>query len=67
VTESDKINLEQFDGLLRHYHRLQTPEKDKLITKLILAGKYEPSYVFILGNEAIETIKETFNSIQKLA
>jgi hypothetical protein len=53
MTESDKINLEEFDGLLRQYHRLQTPEKDKLITKLILAGKYEPSYVFILGNEAI--------------
>jgi hypothetical protein len=51
--ESSRITLEQFAGLLKHYQRLETPEKDKLMTKLILAGKYDPSYVFILGNEPI--------------
>ena len=47
---TDKINEEDFVTLLNDYHRLKTPEKDKLITKLILNGKYDPSYVFILGN-----------------
>ncbi len=53
--------------MLRNYHRLKTQDKDKLTTKLILAGKYDPSYVFILGNEPLDIIKQTFNSMQKFA
>jgi len=46
---TEKLSESNFVDLLNHYHRLETPEKDKLTTKLILNGKYDPSYVFILG------------------
>lgn len=47
---TENLSESDFVDLLNHYHRLKTPEKDKLITKLILNGKYNPSYVYILGN-----------------
>lgn len=66
-SEDNKMTWEEFEQLLGHYQRIPTPEKDKLTIKLILSGKYDPSYIFILGNEDLEIIKETFNSIQKFA
>lgn len=44
-----------------------TPEKDKLITKLILAGKYDSSYVYILSQEILEIVKEIFEKTPKFA
>lgn len=48
---------EEFQKFLSHYQRRSTPEKDKLITKLILAGKYDSSYVYILSQEILEIVK----------
>jgi hypothetical protein len=52
---------------LVNYKRLNTPEKDKLITKLILAGKYDSSYVYVLSQEALEIIKDVFQKMPKFA
>jgi hypothetical protein len=40
----------KFEGLLLSYHRLATLEKNKLMIKLIMADKYDTSYI-ILSNK----------------
>jgi hypothetical protein len=47
--ESQDWSFEEFEEFLSNYKRRVTPEKDKLITKLILAGKYDSSYVYIIS------------------
>ena len=46
-------SLSEFIQFLQHYNRRVTPEKDRLITKLIMAGKFDSSYVYILSQEAL--------------
>lgn len=47
------ISKQEFQDYLLNYHRLPTPEKDKLITKLIMAGKYDTSYIYIVSQEVL--------------
>lgn len=42
---------------------MPTPDKDKLITKLIMAGKYDTSYIYIVSTEVLETLKQTFSQM----
>ena len=46
---------------------MQTPEKDKVITKLIMAGKFDPSYIYVVSMEVLEILKEVFKNTQKFA
>lgn len=61
------IQKEKFQNFLRNYHRLPTPPKDKLVTKLIMAGKYDTSYIYIVSGEVLEFLKEVFNEMPKFA
>jgi len=36
---------------------MPTPDKDKLLTKLILSGKYDPTYIYIVSTEVLEVVK----------
>ena len=67
LTDQEKITREEFIDYLEHYHRLPTPDKDKLITKLIMAGKYDTSYIYIVSQEVLEFLKEVFDSMEKFA
>lgn len=49
MTEEKVWTREKFMNYLDHYYRLPTPAKDKLITKLIMAGKYDNSYIYIVS------------------
>lgn len=44
-----------------------TPDKDKLITKLIMSGSYDSSYIYVVSQEVLDTIKVVFESMQKFA
>ena len=46
---------------------MPTPDKDKLVTKLIMAGKYDTSYIYIVSQEVLEFLKEVFDSMEKFA
>lgn len=65
--ESQDWSFEEFEEFLSNYKRRATPEKDKLITKLILAGKYDSSYVYIISQEVLEIVKEIFDKTPKYA
>jgi hypothetical protein len=54
------ITKSEYEEFLQNYHRLPTPPKDKLITKLIMAGKYDTSYIYIVSGEVLEFLKECF-------
>lgn len=49
VGGSEMVSRHEFQEYLLHYHRLPTPEKDVLVTKLIMAGKYDTSYIYIVS------------------
>jgi hypothetical protein len=61
------ITKSEYEEFLQNYHRLPTPPKDKLITKLIMAGKYDTSYIYIVSGEVLEFLKETFAEMEKFA
>ena len=59
--------IEDFNEYLEHYHRLETPSKDKLVTRLIMAGKYDSSYIYVVSAEVLSILKEVFRQTQKFA
>lgn len=61
------ITKSEYEEFLQNYHRFPTPPKDKLITKLIMAGKYDTSYIYIVSGEVLEFLKETFAEMEKFA
>lgn len=46
--ENQEISLQEFERYLNNYFRRLTPDKDKLITSLIMAGKYDTSYIYVV-------------------
>ena len=67
VRDDQEWTIQEFEQFLLDYKRRATPEKDKLITKLIMAGKYDSSYIYVLSQEAIEIIKDIFDKMPKFA
>lgn len=60
MSDRDKWNREDFENYLQNYHRLATPEKDKLITKLIMSGNYDSSYIYVVSQEVLDLLKSVF-------
>lgn len=46
---------------------MHTPEKDKIIQKEVLAGRYDVSYVFVVSMSVVAIVKECFAELQKFA
>ena len=67
VREEEEWTFEEFEAFLLDYKRRSTPEKDKLVTMLIMAGKYDSSYIYVLSQEAIEMMKDVFDKTPKFA
>lgn len=63
----DEWEINDFINYLEHYYRLMTGEKDKIIQKQVLAGRYDVSYVFVVSQSVVAIVKECFQQLQKFA
>ena len=49
--------MSDFNRYLDSYHRLKTGDKDKIIQKQVLAGRYDVSYVFVVSQTVMNIVK----------
>ena len=50
-------SLNDWREYLNSYHRLITSDKDKIIQKEVLAGRYDVSYVFVVSMSVVSIVK----------